>query len=449
MKQENKIEIMAVGGYEEVGRNMTAVKVGNEVIILDMGWNLEKVLTHLGQYNPKEHSLKDMIEIGAYPDYTYMGSWVPLVKAILVSHAHLDHIEAVPKLAGMFPQAEIIGPAFAIEVLKHSLKEEPARIPNKISVMNAGQRRRIGGFDVEFINVTHSTPQSVMIALHTSAGTMIYTGDWKLDNTPPIGNKTNIQRLKKIAEEEGVKVLLADTVRIEREQKTPSESMVKEMLKDVLWGVENDENAIFVTTFSSHIGRLKNIKEIGEKMGRKIIFLGRSMEMYIRAAQAVGIADLTQGSEVFGRRKSIAAALKKVQKNQSEYLVVITGHQGEPNSVLDRISRKELPFQFDEWDTLIFSSEIIPAPVNEANRAELERRLKPTKVRMFKDIHVSGHAAREDHRDLLKILKPEHYIPFHGDIRKLASAANLAKDMGYELGKTVHIMQNGQKVEIK
>ncbi|MBR9678190.1 MAG: RNase J family beta-CASP ribonuclease [Nanoarchaeota archaeon] len=443
-----KIEIMAVGGYDEVGRNMTAVKIGEEVVLLDMGWNLEKVLMHFGQYDPRRHSLQDMIEVGAYPDYQYMGSWIDKVKAILISHAHLDHISAIPKLAGVFPNAEIIGTPFAMEVLKESLKQEPNPIPNKIFVMKAGSKKKVGkNFNVEFIHVTHSTPDSVMIALKTPAGTVLYTGDWKLDNQPILGKRTNMQKLKKLGEE-GVKVLIADTVRIERESKTPSESMVREMLKDVLWGVQNQENAIFVTTFASHIARLKTIKDLGEKMGRKVIFLGRSMDMYINAANRAGIVDLTKGAEIYGRRKGIERALKQVMKHQSKYLVVITGHQGEPHSVLDRISRKELPFTFDEWDTLIFSSEIIPAPVNQANRAELERRLKPSKVRMFKDIHVSGHAAREDHRDLLKVVHPEHYIPFHGDIRKLASATNLAKDMGYQLGKSVHLLQNGQKIEI-
>lgn len=447
--KKKKIELMAVGGYDEVGRNMTAVKVDDEVVILDMGWNLEKVLMHFGNYNPKKHSLQDMIEVGAFPDYNYMGSWIPKVKAIVISHAHLDHISAIPKLARKFPGAQIIGTPFTIEVLKGHLEEEPKKLPNNITVMKAGSKKKLGkNFTLEYVHVTHSTPQACMSVLHTPAGRVVYTGDWKLDNHPIIGKRTNTKRLKQLGDE-GVKLLIADTVRIEREQKTPSEAMVKEMLKDVLWGVENEGHAIFVTTFSSQIARLYTIKTLAEKMGRKVIFMGRSMKNYIHAAKKVGVVDLTKGAEVLSWSRKVKSALKRVRKNPEKYLVVATGHQGEPHSVLDRISRGKLPFEFKEWDTLIFASEIIPAPVNQANRAELERRLRTSKVRMFKDIHVSGHAAREDHRDLLKILKPDHYVPFHGDIKKLASAANLAKDMGYQLGKTVHLMQNGQKVEIK
>jgi ribonuclease J len=138
-----------------------------------------------------------------------------------------------------------------------------------------------------------------------------------------------------------------------------------------------------------------------------------------------------------------------VQKNREKYLVIVTGHQGEPAAVLSRMCRSELPFNFEKDDEVIFACEVIPAPINAANRAHLEKQLRNQGVRIFKDVHVSGHASREDHRDLLNIVKPENYVPTHGGMEKLASAIDLAVEMGYKFGKNAHILQDGHTLELK
>jgi ribonuclease J len=282
--------------------------------------------------------------------------------------------------------------------------------------------------------------------LHTPEGTILYANDFKFDEYPILGKRTDYDALRELAP---VLCLISDTTRINRESKTHSESIVKEMLKDVLLWTENRENLIVVTTFSSHISRINTIVDFAKDIKREPVVLGRSMANYIIAAERCGIVDISAKAAVWGFKGPIIKTLKKAMENRGKYLLVTTGNQGEPDSVLSRMCRKELPFEFKQDDQVIFACEVVPAPVNAANRAHLEKQLKNLGVRIFKDVHVSGHASREDHRDLINIVKPIHYVPTHGGMDKLASAIELAMEMGYKLGENAHILQDGQSLQIK
>ena len=220
------------------------------------------------------------------------------------------------------------------------------------------------------------------------------------------------------------------------------------MLRDVLLGTGNKDNLIIVTTFSSHIARLKAIIEFGKKLNIKILFLGRSLAKYVNAAEKIGIVDFSKEIEMVKYSRQIERRLKKVDKDRKKYMLVVTGHQGEHKSVLYKIAKKEFKFSLYPEDNVIFSCRTIPTPTNIANREALENELKQTGVRIFKDIHQSGHAAREDLRDFIHIIKPKNIIPAHGNKEMREALADLAGEMEYKIGENVLMLKDGSKVAL-
>jgi ribonuclease J len=443
------IEICAVGGYDEIGRNMTAIKVGDEVVILDMGLHVEKYVSYNGGEEVEKLSLSSLMKIGAVPDDSAIKEWKSKVKAIIPTHAHLDHLGALPFMANSY-NAPIIGTPYTIEVLRGMLKDEKITIKNQLKVLNPNSRMRLTkNIEIEFINATHSTPQTVMVAVHTKEGTVLYANDYKFDAFPVVGKTTNVERLRELGKQK-VAALIMDCTRAPEPGKTPSESVAKEMLKNVLLGTENQDNLIMISTFSSHIARLTSILELGKKMNRKVIFMGRNLAKYIDAAEKIRLVNFSKEAEILKYGNDIKKKLQKIENShhRGKYMLVTTGHQGEPNSVLARIASGVLPFRFNNEDQVIFSCNVIPTAVNIANRDLLEYKLEQKNVRIFKGIHVSGHASKEDQRDLINMVKPRHIIPAHGDLHMKSALSELACDMGYSLGKNVHLVQNGQRIWI-
>jgi len=440
------IEICTVGGYNEVGKNMTAVNVDGEVVIFDMGIHLESYIKYTEDEDIINVNPSELIKVGAVPDITKIEKWKDKVKAIIPTHAHLDHIGAVPYLSSNY-DAPILGTPFTIAVLKTILKDEGIAIKNKIRKLAQNSIFQLSkNLKVEFINITHSTPQTVMVALHTKYGIILYANDFKFDRFPTLGEKPNYKRLKELGKK-GVLCLIVDSTYSQSCKKTPSESVAKEMLRDVLLGTGNKGKAVFVTTFSSHIARLRSIVECGKKMNRKIVFLGRSLSKYCKASESVGIAKFSD-VRIVKYRKDIKRTLGKMHKSGiGKYLVVLTGHQGEPKAALSRIVNGELGFNFEPDDHVVFSCKTIPTPTNMENRRVLEEKLKNQHVRIFTDIHVSGHAAREDSRDLIELVRPKHIIPAHGEHKMTSAMADLALEMGYK-EKDIHVMKNGQMLNI-
>jgi ribonuclease J len=200
-----------------------------------------------------------------------------------------------------------------------------------------------------------------------------------------------------------------------------------------------------VSTFSSHSQRVKSIIEFVERLGRKVMLCGRSMHNYTTTAEEVGLIDVPDHVEIYKYGREINKQLKRVMNEGKEnYLLCVTGHQGEENALLTRIAKDETPFEIDKNDQVLFSARTIPNPNNEANRYTLEEKLKMKGARIIKGAHVSGHASREDHRELLSMLEPEHVFPAHGDIQHQSELADLAEFHGWNLGEQVHILRNGQ-----
>lgn len=445
-----KIEVRTVGGYSEVGKNMTAIRVGNEVVICDMGFHLPSLISYeedlVGDVREKL-SKEELIHIEAIPDDSVLEDWKPFVKAIVPSHCHLDHIGAIPYLASDY-NCPVYGTPYTLKILKKILSDEKMKIPNKFVSVELGKKVQVSeNIAVEFVAMTHSTLQVATLAIHTPAGIVVYANDFKLDNNPILGKKPDYKRLESLGKK-GVKLLIMDSLYSHAKMKTPSERVAREMLADVMLGINSDKKAVIVTTFASHIIRLKSILEFGKRMKRKVVFLGRSLHKYIKAAESLNLIKFSDQAEVVGYSRQTMAVLAKIMKDKEKYLIVCTGNQGEPGSILQRIVMDETPFKVSEGDIVIFSCTTIPSPLNKANREIMEKKFRKKGVRLFLDIHVSGHGAREDHREMINMLKPKHIMPSHGDSNKVAPLIELAKEMGYDI-KNVHLMADGHFIDVE
>ena len=289
--------------------------------------------------------------------------------------------------------------------------------------------------------------QCVFLALHTKEGIFFYALDFKFDKNPVIGDPTDYRRLKEIGKL-GVKALVVDALYSGKNQRTPSERIARNLVEDALANAVGKNSALFVTTFSSHIARLKSIVDFGKKTRRQIIFLGRSLNKYVNCAIKVKQCPFQKNIQMVKYKKQINSVLKRIDKDRGKYLVVCTGHQAEPGSILDRIVKGETPFEFKKGDNIIFSSSIIPASVNILARERLDKKLMNRGVRIQSDVHVSGHGAREDLRDLIELLKPKHIIPAHGTLQQETPLVELATELGYKFHETVHLSSNGKHIKL-
>ncbi len=437
------VKIYTVGGFSEVGKNMVVVELEEDAFIFDEGFFLPAIVSM--EERDKVMTEKRLKSIKAVPEDSVINKIRHKVRAQFISHAHLDHVGAIPFLSDKY-NAPIYGTPFTMQVLNSLLADNDIVLRNKTFPIKPNTTFYVQGknrkYKIDFINITHSTIQCLMIAIQTPKGTILYANDFKMDDTPVLGLKPNYKRLREIAKD-GVLAFIVDSLYSGSEKKTPSEKIARALLQEVLLTIQNRNAGMIVTTFSSHIARLKSIVEFGKKLNREVVFLGRSLDKYSTAAKNVGAAPFLKDIRISKYRRQVEKTLHKVERNRKDYMIVCTGHQGEPGSILERLSRHQLPFKLNRDDNLIFSSSVIPTKVNQEQFAKMEARLKKSKPRIFRDAHVSGHGGREDLRDIMKIIYPRHIIPSHGGLDKTRPMADLAKELGYKLGKQCHLMQDG------
>ncbi len=435
-----------MGGYEEVGRNMTAIRVGKDIVVLDMGVRLDRIQIHEETEMEKMHSL-DLIQMGAIPDDKVMNNVDGNVVGIVCSHGHLDHIGAVPKLAHRY-KAPIFGTPFTAELIKQEIESERKfDVANKVHAVKCGEITELTrNVSIELIRVQHSIIDCAFVAVHTPSGVILYACDFKIDRTPVIGEVPDFKRLKQIGRD-GVLAMITESTNVGRSGKTPSEAVARDLVWDALLGTEETESGVIVTTFSSHIARLKSIIDAAEKMNRIPVLLGSSMERYFGTALKMGYVQKPDNMRIFGYRKSINKEFKRIMEDgKHKYLPIVTGHQGEPDAILGRVASGEVDYKLESGDKIIFSANVIPNQLNQANRYALETKLKMKGARIYDNVHVSGHAYKEDHWELLRMVKPEHVIPAHGTLEMHSAYAEMAEDTGYEFGETIHILRNGQEL---
>lgn len=441
------LEIYTIGGYQEVGKNMTAVKYNNEIVIIDMGLHLPNyiMLTEEEAEDITRLSVDNLRASEAVPDDSFLMQWKDQVKAIIPTHAHLDHIGAIPYLGKNY-NCPVICTPFTAEVLKAICTDEKIKLQNPIKVLNSNSKLKLTkNITIEFIHVTHSTPQTVMILIKTPEGSILYANDFKFDNYPTIGSKPNYKRLKELGKED-IKLLIVDSLYADKPSKTPGENVAADMLRDVIIDTDSFGKALIVTTFSSHLARLKTIVAMGRKLGRKIVFLGRSLSKYITAGENIGLVNFSKEGELVKYKRDVRRKLKYIAKTGAhKYMIVCTGHQGETKAVLSRIINKEMQYKLVQGDHVVFSCNVIPTEINIEAREKLESKLRSYGVRIFKGAHVSGHGGREDLRDLLLMVKPKKIIPSHSEKNVAKEMVELAEEIGYSK-EDVLVVGNGRKI---
>jgi ribonuclease J len=432
------IRIEAVGGYGEVGKNMTAIHIDDETIICDMGMHMDHLLTHIPDSDLASHSREDMIRMEIIPDDSHID--VKRVKAIIPSHGHLDHIAGIPYLESRY-NCPIYATPFTAEVLKRQFKDNGFKRKNKIfSVLYGKQIKLSEKITIEFVYVTHSVPHSSIVAIHTPYGTVCYANDYKFDDEP-LGEISDYKRLKEIGK--NCVCLISECLYARKEGRTPFEAHVKEQLAELMY--KYNKKGIFVTTFTSHITRLQMIYDIAKSMKRKVMFLGRSLDKYALSAKFAKVTNMVDGVEMYPYKSQIKRKLKNLGNDKKNYVIVLTGHQAEEHAVLNSMLNGKLPNPFAPDDLFIFSCNIIPTDAIQKARAELELKLEKTHMVVHKDIHVSGHAHIDDLQMLVKMLKPKVVIPSHGTQEMMdAYVKNVAIPLKIEV-KQIH---TGESVKI-
>ena len=436
------MKLYAIGGYNEVGKNMTAVEVRDEIVILDAGYHMEELMDE--EEEVESVSTKDLIKKGILPADKTIYEQRDKVKAIVIGHGHLDHVGAVANFANSY-NCPIVASPYTMKIAEQQISESKKEINNERIVLKPGETYNLTSkFAVEFVKVTHSIPDTMLTVLHTPEGRFAYGLDFRVDNKPVLGEPMDQKRIEQLGRE-GIKILVGDSTRVGASGTGSSESEVRDQLRFKLNQLYNGSGAVIITTFSSHIERLKSILEVNDGR-RKVAFIGRSLKEYTSPAADLGYISL-KDVQIASYKDEVEKLFDVVNKEKSQWLVVCTGNQGEARSVLKRISEGSYPFELEKDDDIVFSSSTIPTEINIADRYKLEKTLKKTGARLHFEIHASGHGHREDLRFLIHALKPEFMIPGHGDIHKLAEHARLAQEEGYVLNENLFICQNGNVLE--
>jgi len=418
----NKLRIIPLGGAGEIGKNMTAIQYGEAIVAIDAGLMFPE---------------SDMPGIDlVIPDFGYLVENAAKVRAILITHGHEDHIGALP-----YVLRRVNAPIYATPLTRGliEVKLEEHRLLERASLVTVrpGDSVDIGPFQVEFFRVCHSIPDGVGIALQTPVGLVVHSGDFKFDNSPVDGQLTDYAKLTELRQR-GVLVLLADSTNAERSGYTPSEHVVGETFDRIFaWA----PGRIIVATFASNISRVQQVIDTAARYGRHVGFAGRSMADNVKIALDLGYLKAPDGT------------LKQLDElarlSHARVVIVCTGSQGEPTSVLVRMANREhRQVVLEAGDTVIISA--TPIPGNEELVHRTINNLFRLGVDVYYDklmaVHVSGHGSQEDHRLLINLLRPKFFIPIHGEYRHLVLHARIAEETGLPR-QNVFVVENGHIVE--
>ncbi len=437
------VEILPVGGLGEVGKNMTALGFDGKYILVDMGIRLDSIMA-FEDANIGTMSREELININGIPDDTIIRG--RNVRAIVLTHGHLDHIGAVGKLAHAY-NAPIYGTPFTIELTKRLLREERCfKIKNEFRTVMPGDTVKVDGIEIEFIPATHSILHTTLPLVSNGDESVLCASDFKLDEEPLLGYKTDRGRLKRLPKE-NLLAAMVGAVRVDNPEPTPSEAHIKNKLREVMKEASAGGGLVLATTFSSHIVRLKSIIDLSFEMGRTPVLVGRSLRNYCTAAVDVGLVNFPQDLRIHGRPNAVHNLLRGVQHSKEDFVLICTGHQGEPNSVLSRIANGQLPVKVRRGDEVIFSASVIPNPINESNRKLLETKLRAQGARIYRDVHASGHAGKVGTAEFIELVRPEHLIPCHGTSDKIKLMFELGKELGYS-SEHLHHLRNGTSLRL-
>ena len=436
MKKENmkgaggKLRVMSLGGLQEIGKNMTVFEYGDDIIVIDAGLGF-----------PDDEMLGVDLVI---PDISYLVKNAHKIRGILITHGHEDHIGAVPYVLQQI-NVPIYGTRLSLGIIEGKLDENPPPFEPELYTVEAGDVINLGVFKAEFIHVNHSIADACAISLKTPVGTVFHTGDFKLDVSPIDGKMMDITRIGEIGKQ-GVTLLLCESTNAERPGFTASERTVGSSLERIF--AQYTDRRLIITTFSSNVHRVQQIINTSYKHGRKVAVIGRSMINVIGAAAELGYMELPDG---------VLIDINDIKRYKPEELTLITtGSQGEPMSALYRIAFSEHDkVKISPRDVVVLSSSAIPG--NEKLVGKIINALIKNGVKVVndstEDVHVSGHACREEIKLMMALLKPKYFMPIHGEYRHLYANKDVAEFMGIpaenifvsELGKVLEIDRKGAR----
>ena len=424
-KKEEKVYVIPLGGIEEVGKNMTLIQYRDEIIIIDAGLTF-----------PDDELLGIDLVI---PDYAYLSKNLEKIKGLLLTHGHEDHIGGLSYLYNnLNKEVPIYGGKLTLALARTKLE---GQVPNTLNIpmreVVGREKLKIGKyFEVEFIRVTHSIADAYSIAVKTPAGTIVHTGDFKVDYTPVFGDAIDLQRFGEIGKK-GVLALLCDSTNAERKGFTMSERSVGHVFDNLF--NEHKNARIIIATFASNVDRVQQIINSADKFGRKVAIEGRSMVNIVSIASELGYISLPD---------NILIDVDQLKNYPDEKVVLITtGSQGESMAALSRMAaniHKKITIKPN--DTIIFSSNPIPGNEKAVSKVINELSMKGAKV-IFQDVHVSGHACQEEIKLIYSLVKPKYAIPVHGEYRHLTAQKNVVEELGIPK-ENIFVLASGNILEL-
>jgi ribonuclease J len=422
MSKSGKLKIIPLGGLGEVGKNMTAYEFHNQILVVDAGIMFPK---------------NDMLGIDyIIPDFEYLRQKADKVVGIVITHGHEDHIGAIHHLL-----SEISVPVYATPLTRGLIEVKLARnnvAKAMLNTVEAGDSVEIGPFKVEFFHICHSIPDAVGLGITTPAGLVVHMSDFKFDHTPVDGWPTDYAKLAEFSKR-GVDLLLSDSTNSERPGWTPSEMVIGPAFDKVF---TEAPGRVIVATFASLISRIQQVANAAEKHGRKMALAGSSMVDNVKIARKLGYLDIPDDV--------IVPLDQALQMQNHKVVLMCTGSQGEPSSIVGRLSAgTNRQFDLKPNDTVVLSSH--PIPGNEETISKTINRLLRRGANVIYDaiapVHVSGHASQEEQKLLLNMVKPRHFMPIHGELRQLKRHGDLAVQVGIP-EECVIVVENGQVVEL-
>lgn len=423
MSKKNKLRIIPLGGLGEVGKNMMAYEFAGDIIVVDAGIMFPK---------------NDMLGVDyIIPDYEYLKKRSKRVLGIFITHGHEDHIGAIQHVIADIP-APIYATPLTRGLIEGKLLRSNSQHKAQIKTIQAGESNKIGPFTIEYFHVSHSIPDAVGLGITTPAGLVVHMSDFKFDHTPVDGWPTDFAKLAEFATR-GVDLLLSDSTNAERPGWTPSESVIGPAF-DKVFG--EAKGRVIVATFASLISRVQQVADAAAKHGRKMAFAGPSMVDNVKIARKMEYLDIPD--------EMIVPIDQALQMQDHKVVLMCTGSQGEPSSIVGRLSAgTNRQFDLKPNDTVVLSSH--PIPGNEESISKTINRLLRRGAKVVDDgvapIHVSGHAAQEEQKLLINLVRPKNFIPIHGELRMLKRHAELARQVGIDEKNTL-VVENGQVVEL-
>jgi ribonuclease J len=423
--QNGSCRIIPLGGLGEVGKNMTAFEADGSIVVVDAGLAFPR----------DEHLGVDLV----LPDFTYLRDRREQIRAVVLTHAHEDHVGALPYLLREVGAPEVWGTRLTLGLVKSKLDEHGLLRASDLNEIDpAGEPVELGPFRLEFVRMAHSIPDCVAVVLETPGGRVVVTGDYKLDHTPVDGLRTDVGRLAEIGNR-GVDLLLGDSTNAERPGVTPSERVVGEAFRQI---IPVRQGRILISSFASNVHRMQQAVDVAVQVGRKVCVVGRSMRKNLNIARNLGYMDVPEGT-----------LIKPVELDDyrpDQVLILCTGSQGEPLSALTRIAYNDHPAVFVErGDTVIISAK--PIPGNELRVHDAINRLAKAGAEVLHQenaaVHTSGHGNQEELRTILSLLRPRAVMPVHGEFRMLAAHGQLARDAGVP-AESIVFAENGSVVEL-